>query len=29
VGQFIPVRNLQSERIVYGVVQNDESVKVN
>jgi flagella basal body P-ring formation protein FlgA len=29
VGQFIPVRNLESNRIVHGIVQNDESVKVN
>jgi flagella basal body P-ring formation protein FlgA len=29
VGQFIPVRNLQSERIVYGIVQKDDTVKVN
>jgi flagella basal body P-ring formation protein FlgA len=29
VGAFIPVRNLQSERIVYGIVQNDDTVKVN
>jgi flagella basal body P-ring formation protein FlgA len=29
VGQFIPVRNLESGKIVYGVVQSDETVKVN
>jgi flagella basal body P-ring formation protein FlgA len=29
VGEHIPVRNLQSGKIVYGVVQEDESVKVN
>jgi flagella basal body P-ring formation protein FlgA len=29
LGQFIPVRNLQSERIVHGIVQSDETVKVN
>jgi flagella basal body P-ring formation protein FlgA len=29
VGQFIPVRNLQSERVVHGVVQKDETVRVN
>ena len=29
VGQFIPVRNLESNRIVYGIVQTDDSVKVN
>jgi flagellar basal body P-ring formation protein FlgA len=29
VGEFIPVRNLESGKIVYGIVQKDESVKVN
>ncbi len=29
IGQFIPVRNLDTNRIVYGIVQPDESVKVN
>ncbi len=29
VGQFIPVRNLQSGKIVYGIVQPNETVKVN
>jgi flagellar basal body P-ring formation protein FlgA len=29
LGQFIPVRNLQSGKIVYGIVQADEIVKVN
>lgn len=29
VGQFIPVRNLQSDRVVHGVVQKDETVRVN
>jgi flagella basal body P-ring formation protein FlgA len=29
VGEFIPVRNLASGKIVYGVVQPNETVKVN
>ena len=29
VGDFIPVRNLQSGKVVYGIVQADESVRVN
>jgi flagella basal body P-ring formation protein FlgA len=29
LGQVIPVRNLQSGKVVYGTVQSDESVKVN
>jgi flagella basal body P-ring formation protein FlgA len=29
VGAFIPVRNLASGKIVYGVVQADDTVKVN
>ncbi len=29
LGQFIPVRNLESNRIVYGIVQTGDSVKVN
>ena len=29
VGAFIPVRNLQTGRIVYGVIQKDDRVKVN
>ena len=29
VGDFIPVRNLQSGRIVYGIIQADDTVKVN
>ncbi len=29
VGQFIPVRNLDTGKVVYGVVQSDERVKVN
>jgi flagella basal body P-ring formation protein FlgA len=29
VGEFIPVRNLASGKIVYGVVQDDDTVKVN
>jgi flagella basal body P-ring formation protein FlgA len=29
VGEYIPVRNLGSGKIVYGIVQADESVKVN
>ena len=29
IGQFIPVRNLETGKVVYGVVQSDERVKVN
>jgi flagella basal body P-ring formation protein FlgA len=29
IGQFIPVRNLETGKIVYGIVQADERVKVN
>ena len=28
-GQFIPVRNLETDRIVHGVLQGDETVRVN
>jgi flagella basal body P-ring formation protein FlgA len=28
-GQFIPVRNLETGRIVHGILQGDETVKVN
>jgi flagella basal body P-ring formation protein FlgA len=29
VGDFIPVRNLQSGKIVYGIVQSEDTIKVN
>lgn len=29
VGDFIPVRNLQSGKVVYGIVQGNESIRVN
>jgi flagella basal body P-ring formation protein FlgA len=29
VGQFIPVRNLQTGKVVYGVIQQDDRIKVN
>jgi len=29
VGDFIPVKNLQSGRVVYGVIENGNTVRVN
>lgn len=29
IGQFIPVRNLETGKVIYGVVQSGERVKVN
>jgi flagella basal body P-ring formation protein FlgA len=29
IGSFIPVRNLQTGKVIYGIVQADDRVKVN